>query len=145
MPLKIRTFGRGDLEQVVAIENGSFPDPYDRLTFRMLSHWLGEGFIVAEDGGIVGYAVAETRGASGHILSIAVSPRSRRSGVGAALLTELIRRLGPKVQSLSLEVRAGNEAAIRMYEKSCFMKTGEVRSRYYSDGEDAVVMARELP
>ena len=142
MPLTIRTFRRSDLDQVLAIEDDSFPDPYSRLTFRLLRRWVGEGFIVVEGGGILGYAVAETQGTRGHIISIAVSPKSRRSGVGAALLQELIRRLGPDVRSLFLEVRAGNRAAIQMYEKFSFGKT-EVRSRYYPDGEDAVVMARE--
>ncbi|MDG7008544.1 MAG: ribosomal protein S18-alanine N-acetyltransferase [Nitrososphaerota archaeon] len=144
MPLTVRTFGRSDLDQVMAIENDSFPDPYNRLTFRLLRRWVGEGFIVAEDGGVVGYAVAETQGARGHIISIAVSPKSRRLGVGAALLQELIRRMGPDVRGLFLEVRAGNRAAIRMYEEFSFEKTGEVRSRYYPDGEDAIVMVREL-
>jgi [ribosomal protein S18]-alanine N-acetyltransferase len=142
--LKIRTFRSGDLDQVMAIENDSFPDPYNRLTFRLLRRWVKEGFIVAEDDGIVGYAIGETQGVRGHIISIAVSPKSRRSGVGAALLQELIRRMGPNVQSLFLEVRAGNGAAIRMYEKFSFSKTGEVRSRYYPDGEDAIIMARDL-
>jgi len=144
VPLKIRTFRGGDLDQVMAIENVSFPDPYNRLTFRLLRRWVKEGFIVAEDGGIVGYAIAETQGTRGHIISIAVSPKSRRSGVGAALLQELLRRMGPNVESLFLEVRAGNRAAIQMYEKFSFRKTGDVRSRYYPDGEDAIIMAREL-
>jgi len=144
VPFKIRTFRGSDLDQVMAIENDSFPDPYNRLTFRLLRRWVKEGFIVADDGGIVGYAVAETQGARGHIISLAVSPKSRRSGIGAALLQELIRRMGPKVQSLFLEVRAGNEAAIRMYEKFSFRKTGEIRSPYYPDGEDAIIMARVL-
>jgi [ribosomal protein S18]-alanine N-acetyltransferase len=144
VPLKIRTFRSGDLDQVMAIENDSFPDPYNRLTFRLLRRWVKEGFIVAEDDGIVGYAIAETQGVRGHIISIAVSPKSRRSGVGAALLRELLRRMGPTVQALFLEVRAGNRAAIRMYEKFSFRMTGEIRSRYYPDGEDAIIMAREL-
>jgi len=144
VPLKIRTFRSGDLDQVMAIENDSFPDPYSRMTFRLLGQWAGDGFIVAEDGGIVGYAVAETEGSRWHIISIAVSPQSRRAGVGGALLKVLIRRAGPVVRSLFLEVRAGNSAAIRMYEKLSFERTGEVKSRYYPDGEDAIVMAKEL-
>jgi [ribosomal protein S18]-alanine N-acetyltransferase len=143
VPLKIRTFRENDLDQVMAIENDSFPDPYNRLTFQLLMQWVGDGFIVAEEDGIVGYAISEAQGARGHIISIAVSPKRRRSGVGAALLQELIRRTEPNVQSLSLEVRAGNRAAIRMYEKFSFKRTGEVRSQYYPDGEDAIVMARE--
>lgn len=143
MPLKIRTFRSGDLPQVMAIENDSFPDPYNKLTFRLLRHRVGEGFIIAEDGGIVGYAIAEAQGGRGHIISIAVSPKSRRSGVGAALLQELITRAGPEVEGWFLEVRAGNSAAIRMYEKFSFKKTGEIRSEYYPDGESAIVMTRE--
>lgn len=143
LPLDIRTFRSDDLDQVMAIENDSFPDPYTRTTFQMLGQLAGEGFVVAEDGGIVGYAVAEAQGSRVHIISVAVSPKSRRSGVGAALMHELIRRLGPTARTMSLEVRAGNRAAVQLYERFSFRRTGEVRSRYYPDGEDAVVMARE--
>ena len=44
---------------------------------------------------------------------------------------------------MTLEVRVGNAAAIRLYESEGFVSAG-VRTKYYSDnGEDAYVMWKE--
>lgn len=43
-----------------------------------------------------------------------------------------------------LEVRASNAGAVSLYEKLSFTRTA-VRRGYYSDGEDAIVMCKELP
>ncbi len=144
MVLEIRTFRSEDLDQVMAIEEASFPDPYDPLLFRWFRFRVGDGFVVAEAEGIVGYAISEIREGRGHIVSMAVSPKNRRSGVGASLLQELIGRLEPRVHDVYLEVRAGNKVAIQLYEKFSFKRTGETRRRYYPDGEDAIVMARSI-
>lgn len=45
---------------------------------------------------------------------------------------------------MSLEVRAGNDGAIAFYE-SLGLESQGVRPGYYSDGEDANVMAADLP
>jgi [ribosomal protein S18]-alanine N-acetyltransferase len=142
MDLTIRSVRHKDLDQVMAIEKASFPDPYDKLWFRILMYKVGDGFIVAQKEGIVGYAISEIQNDRGHIISMAVSPEHRRAKVGEALLRETIRRLESKVKETYLEVRVGNEAAIGLYEKFSFFRTGEKRRRYYSDGEDAIIMAR---
>lgn len=46
-----------------------------------------------------------------------------------------------KVSDLFLEVRQSNQDAIRFYQKFSFAEVDR-RSRYYSDGEDAIVMER---
>jgi ribosomal-protein-alanine N-acetyltransferase len=141
---KIRSFGYEDLDQVRAIEKASFPDPYSKLLFRLLMLRVGGGFIVAQNEGVMGYAISETRGDKGHIISMAVSPEYRRVGIGEALLQETIKRFGSKVKEMYLEVRVGNESAIRLYEKFSFKRTGERRTRYYPGGEDAIVMVRTV-
>ena len=124
------------------VEEASFSDPYSKLLFRLLKLEVGDRFIVAEKDGILGYAISEVSGNRGHIISMAVSPEYRRAGVGKALLQETIKRLGSKIEEISLEVRAGNEAAMKLYEKFAFKRTGERRARYYPDGEDALIMAK---
>ena len=42
-----------------------------------------------------------------------------------------------------LEVRSSNTPAINLYKKAGFTNLS-VRKKYYDDGEDAVVMAKEL-
>jgi ribosomal-protein-alanine N-acetyltransferase len=144
LDFEVRSFRYEDLDQVREVEEASFPDPYSKLLFRLLKLEVGDRFIVAEKDGILGYAISEASGNWGHIISMAVSPDYRRTGIGEALLQETIKRLGSKIEEISLEVRVGNEAAIRLYEKFSFKRTGERRTRYYPDGEDALIMAKTI-
>jgi ribosomal-protein-alanine N-acetyltransferase len=144
MILEIRNFRYEDLDQVIAIENGSFPNPYSRLLFLQFKLRADDGFIVARRERVVGYAITEIREGRGHIISMAVSPAYRRTGIGEALLREVIRRLEARVRETCLEVRVGNEAAINLYEKFSFRRTGEVRERYYPNGEAAIILARHV-
>ncbi len=76
-----------------------------------------------------------------HIVTVAVRQDYRRMGIGGRLLIAAIEQASAYDQELvTLEVRASNDAAQRMYEKYGFMRAG-VRKRYYTDNnEDAVIM-----
>lgn len=79
------------------------------------------------------------------IMNVATVPSLRRRGYARALLRDVVDAAHGRARSLILEVRRGNEPAIRMYESLGFQGVG-VRPRYYAnDGEDALVMRRELP
>jgi len=53
--LELETFGYDDLDQIIAIEKASFPDPYPRITFAWFKLRVGEGFIAArKDGRVIG-------------------------------------------------------------------------------------------
>jgi ribosomal-protein-alanine N-acetyltransferase len=124
------------------IEKESFPDPYDRETFSQLLRSEPEGFLVAEGkDGILGYAASSAR--YGLIFSLAVSTGHRRKGVGLKLMEEVLDYLRGKTDSVLLQVRVSNSAAIRLYRKFGFREEGRVR-RYYPDGEDALAMSLDL-
>lgn len=76
-----------------------------------------------------------------HVTTLAVSEEHRRLGIGRKLMIELLERAKEAGMVCStLEVRAGNEAAIRLYEKLGYART-TLRKGYYPDNrEDAVVM-----
>ncbi|MBI5287442.1 MAG: ribosomal protein S18-alanine N-acetyltransferase [Chloroflexi bacterium] len=76
-----------------------------------------------------------------HIVTIAVREEHRRMGVGERLLLAAIELATDLDQeAVTLEVRASNEGAQRMYEKYAFNRMG-LRKRYYTDNnEDAVIM-----
>jgi ribosomal-protein-alanine N-acetyltransferase len=79
-----------------------------------------------------------------HLLNVAVDPRARRQGIGRALVLDLLAYArAHAVAKVLLEVRASNEAAIRLYESLGFTQFN-VRKAYYSDGEDGVEMMLEL-
>lgn len=90
--------------------------------------------------GMVGFWVMA---GEAHISTIAVRQAHRRQGLGELLLLsaiELAQTLDTQV--ITLEVRASNTAAQRLYEKYGFYRTG-IRRGYYSDREDAVIMTTE--
>lgn len=78
------------------------------------------------------------------ILQLAVEPTERRRGLGRFILTaaiaECVRR---GVRAAFLEVRVANGAARALYRAAGFADVG-FRRRYYRDGEDAVLMRRDL-
>ena len=79
------------------------------------------------------------------ILKVGVDPAMRRRGIARELLAHVAadaRDLG--ASRCSLEVRAGNVGAQELYAALGFRSLG-VRPRYYSDGEDAVIMEGPLP
>ena len=79
------------------------------------------------------------------ILKVGVDPAMRRRGIARELLAHVAadaRDLG--ASRCSLEVRAVNVGAQELYSALGFRSLG-VRPRYYSDGEDAVIMEGPLP
>lgn len=94
---------------------------------------------------LAGYLVARTGANELHINNFAVRERYRRQGIGLSLLARILeegKRRG--VDAAFLELRAGNKAALSLYEKCGFRVTAR-RKRYYSEPtEDALVMTIQL-
>ncbi|MBC8029356.1 MAG: ribosomal protein S18-alanine N-acetyltransferase [Pyrinomonadaceae bacterium] len=94
---------------------------------------------------LAGYIVARMGADELHINNVAVRDEYRRRGIGQDLLKEIMeqgRRLRTPVAFL--ELRAGNQAALTLYEK-CGFKVTARRKNYYSEPvEDALVMTAEL-
>ena len=79
-----------------------------------------------------------------HLLNVAVAIDARRRGVGRALMEDLLAYAREHaVMRILLEVRAGNEPALALYESLGFERFN-VREGYYADGEDAVEMSLAL-
>ncbi|EFN58177.1 hypothetical protein CHLNCDRAFT_142003 [Chlorella variabilis] len=96
--------------------------------------------LVADDGsGPVGWAVGWAVPQELHLMNIAVHPNHQRCGHARALLTTLFNQHRQDAESVLLEVRASNEAALRLYSSLGFERVG-LRRQYYPDGEDAVLM-----
>ena len=97
------------------------------------------------DGQLIGYAGGWIVDGDVQILKIGVDPAWRRHGIARKLLAHVAegaRDLG--AQSCSLEVRASNIGAQKFYEQAGLSSLGK-RPHYYSDGEDALIMAGPLP
>jgi ribosomal-protein-alanine N-acetyltransferase len=141
----IRPAERADLLAVFRIEQEAFAQPWP---FQAFEDYLDSaGFMVAVDGGIVGYVVADTvpnHGRPlGHIKDLAVHSDYRGRGYGRRLLGRALAVLETAgTRSVKLEVRASNAAARSLYDDFGFVHRRTV-PRYYSDGEDALVLVRD--
>ena len=133
----------GDLPAVQEIERLSFSTPWPAYALEQeLSGNRLARYLVARDGEtIVAFAGVWLMVDDAHITTFSVHPDWRRRGVGQQLLmgvADLAREIGAR--RLTLEVRATNEVAQRLYERFGFDIVGR-RPAYYSDnGEDALIM-----
>ncbi|MBR3690077.1 MAG: tRNA (adenosine(37)-N6)-threonylcarbamoyltransferase complex transferase subunit TsaD [Eggerthellaceae bacterium] len=100
---------------------------------------------LSSDARMLGYAGGWVVDGDVQILKVAVLPEMRRRGIARELLARVAgdaRNLGASTSSL--EVRASNLGAQALYERLGYESLGK-RPRYYSDGEDAVIMKGPLP
>jgi len=142
-PLLVRPVLHSDLDAVSGLEKLCFRDPYPPHFISQLAEANPETFLVAiTNEALVGYAVVDRWSGYNHLISIAVHPDSRRRGIGRRLLAALEERL-EKRRLVRLEARKSNLPAIELYRGQGFQETGVIEA-YYSDGEDAVVMERNL-
>ena len=143
--MTLRAFEERDLEQIAKIEKESFSDPWQLEAFLPVLRFPVLYGIVAEEGGqVLGYACTQVLFEEMELQNIAVSPSARGKGIGEALLKkaeENAKELGAEVSFL--EVRVSNAPAIGLYKKFGYEAVG-VRKRYYPDGEDAIVMKKQL-
>jgi len=102
-------------------------------------------WVVEAAGRLCGFLVAIVAAGQAEILNLAVDRDYRRAGLGDALLNrarEEFQRL--QVDTVFLEVRESNLAAIRFYEKHGFAKSGERKHYYREPTEGAVLMIKKL-
>jgi ribosomal-protein-alanine N-acetyltransferase len=93
-----------------------------------------------------GFVLSRQAADQAEILTIAVTPKARGKGLGAALLAAHLPTLAAlRVKSLFLEVEAGNKAAIGLYESFGFRQVGE-RKAYYraADGGRATALVLRM-
>ena len=131
-----------DLDQVMVIENDLFHVPWTKEGFfTFLTRDDAMFLVVEEKGEILAYCGMLMVLDEGDITNVAVRRDRQREGIGNFLLQSLLRFAADRgITAVHLEVRAGNETAIRLYERNGFERDG-LRKNYYSDPkEDAVLM-----
>jgi len=95
------------------------------------------------DGELIGFIAGDVRKSRdlAWIATICVMPNYREQGIGSALLSACEERF--PVHQIRLSVRASNRGAITLYEHAGYQRVG-LWKKYYQDGEDALVMEKEL-
>lgn len=140
--LRFEPLTEAHIPRVAEIEQVSNGAPWSEKSFRNELTSPQSVFRVAiESGKVVGYAGLWLIIDEAHITTVAVDPEMRRKGIGHQAVIEILK-LAQQAGMLcaTLEVRAGNEAAITLYERLGFERVA-VRKGYYPDNkEDAIVM-----
>ncbi|MFF4327047.1 ribosomal protein S18-alanine N-acetyltransferase [Streptomyces sp. NPDC048387] len=147
-----------DIAPVLELEHELFPeDAWSAGMFwSELAHARGprasRRYVVAEippdsasaagsTGRLVGYAGLAASGDQGDVQTIAVAKDQWGTGLGARLLTELLRAATAfECAEVLLEVRVDNTRAQRLYERFGFEPIGFRRGYYQPGNVDALVM-----
>jgi ribosomal-protein-alanine N-acetyltransferase len=122
------------------------------LAFTPLDAWSRDVFalqlalpnvfgLLHPEGGLILVRVAADEA---EILTLAVAPAARRSGIGAALLRQATTDAAAAgASTVFLEVSVINIASYQLYTQANFIEVGR-RPHYYSDGSDALVLRLDL-
>ena len=143
VPPVIDEMRRDDIAAVHEIERLSFRTPWPSYAFEqeLASNRLARYLVVRIGERLVAFAGLWLMADEAHVTTFAVHPDWRRRGIAQRLMVALVElSLEIGAQRMTLEVRAGNEAAQALYHRFGFIDVGR-RPRYYTDdNEDALIM-----
>lgn len=142
----LRPWKYSDIIKIAQLEKDCFPDePWSFQTLATCFQSPAFRGALAEEGGeVIGYGSVTVAADVADIENIAVAEPFRRCGTGTAILKELEKLAKDNgARKVFLEVRVSNSQAMMMYLKCGYVGV-HARTRYYSDGEDCLVMAHTL-
>lgn len=144
----IRAARESDLDALMALEESAFAS--DRLSRRAMRHAIrsaAQRVLIAEKNKQLAAAVIagfRAGSALARISSIATHGSFAGQGLGRALLAACEDEMRSRgIRTVRLEVRADNDAALRLYERSGYRIFGRYVD-YYEDGTDALRLEKSL-
>ena len=136
-----------DVESLVRLEHACFKtDLLDRDDFRRELRNQTTVLLVHQGlGGVDAYALMHVRHGRAHLVSIAVDPAVRRSGIGKTLLQAAEAAAGERgAGHMRLEIREDNPGAYALYRAMGYKHFG-TWLEYYQDKSDALRLQKPLP
>lgn len=143
----LRPLKTHDIPKVLTIERQMYSYPWSEGIFKDCLKIGYSNWAFIKDGQFVGYVILSVAVGEAHILNICLDPAYQGKGLGRQFLKEvLIIAKKKNANSVFLEVRPSNTAAVQLYKTAGFKKIGK-RKNYYpaADGkEDALVLSLDL-
>ncbi len=143
----LRPLKTHDIPKVLTIERQMYSYPWSEGIFKDCLKIGYSNWAFIKDGQFVGYVILSVAVGEAHILNICLDPAYQGKGLGRQFLKEvLIIAKKKNANSVFLEVRPSNTAAVQLYKTAGFKKIGK-RKNYYpaADGkEDALVLSLNL-
>lgn len=155
----IRAIRPADLEQIHRIEQQVQPNPWKIGMFQDCLRMGYHGYVIVQGDDVQAYGILSSAAQESHILTLAVEPSCQRRGLGQKLLSFLLGKAREDgSETVFLEVRCSNLAALQLYRKLGFNEIGTRKNYYARDShplesrsnalrggrEDAIVMAKTL-
>ncbi|MBV8301430.1 MAG: ribosomal protein S18-alanine N-acetyltransferase [Candidatus Dormibacteraeota bacterium] len=132
-----------DIAAVQQIEREIFLSPWPKNAYasELSQNRQACYLVLRRDGVILGYAGIWRVAREAHVTTIGVRASDQHRGLGTVLFAALIQRAYEMgARWITLEVRATNLHAMRLYERFGFKAIGRRRGYYTDNGEDAVIM-----
>ncbi len=145
MEYKIEKMTKAQVPQIAALEKVCFSDPWSENSVASeldnpLSLWLA----ATQGEKVLGYVGSQSVLGEADMMNLAVDPAARRMGLGRAIVEALVAELRDnEVHSLTLEVRASNLPAQKLYESLGFLQVGRRPNYYLEPKEDALILRKE--
>ena len=140
----IRQMQTSDVAQVSEMEKSYFSVPWTTQALEEITDNQSAFYMVAMDDRsceVVGYCGMYCILGEGDINQVAVKEACRGKGIGRKLLQDFMQEgIKRGIQTFTLEVRASNAAAIRLYESCGFQIEGTRKNFYDKPREDAYIM-----
>ena len=130
------------IDGIAELEALCFSSPWSKKSLELLlNDGIGVGFVCSRGGKVCAYGGMLCAVDEGQITNIATHPDCRRQGYGRAVVEALIKYASNNhLDSISLEVRESNEAAIKLYSSLGFKVEGKRKDFYTKPVESALVM-----
>jgi [ribosomal protein S18]-alanine N-acetyltransferase len=145
--IELRALLLADLPLLTAIEQAANPYPWSEGVFRSCFGGQYFSYGLLQNNVLQGFYFGQFLGVESQLFNICVAPTAQGKGFGQQLLSHYIEQcLERNALEAWLEVRAGNTAAIPLYQKLGFIETGR-RANYYvgpQGREDAILMCLPL-
>ncbi len=135
-----------DIDQLLNIEEYCYDTPWPREAFEeeVGNGDQGMGFVVEQEGMVVGFLTGMAVGRDLHLHNIAVHPDHQNQGVGRELMEAADAYcLEREFQSITLEVRTDNAIARRLYLGMGYSAVG-TRKDHYGPGQDAHLYTKKI-
>lgn len=136
---------KNDIMQVAEIEKECFSMPWSVQAFELELEKTDAVTLVAHcESKVVGFVNVNIVLDEMYLNNIAVTSSYRGAGIGGILLKSLEEIARMRVSFITLEVRASNEAAKSLYQRSGFEIVGRRKNFYEKPLEDAILMTKHL-
>jgi ribosomal-protein-alanine N-acetyltransferase len=141
----IKPMERSDIDAVAAIEHAE-PSAWSTSLIAAEFNCDYSMLLAARiNGCVVGWCCARVIGGEAELLKIGVARTHRLQSVGTSLVSALLKTLKKSgVETLLLEVRSKNGAALSFYQWLGFTPAGRRISYYSQPDDDALILQKTL-